>query len=165
MELENFKRYDFISNKIKMKLSNQLKVVDWRQLNPSLFNAIEVEKNVMFLILLLIIIVAAFNLISSMFFLVSNKKKDIGVLRVLSNGNWTSIALMGGFAEVEANDVTVLVNAAELGVKIDTTEAEAELEKAKSEVSQLEGQANSTEKVKAQENLNRARARVQASKA
>ena len=75
VELENFKRYDFISNEIKMKLTNQLKVVDWRQLNPSLFNAIEVEKNVMFLILLLIIIVAAFNLISSMFILVSNKKR------------------------------------------------------------------------------------------
>ena len=52
-------------------------------MNPSLFNAIEVEKNVMFLILLLIIVVAAFNLISSMIILVSNKRKDIGVLRVL----------------------------------------------------------------------------------
>ena len=73
---------------------------------------------------------------------------DIGVLRVLSNGNWNSIALMGGFAEVEANEVTVLVNGAELGVSIDASSAEAELEQAKSEFSQLEGQTNSTEKVK-----------------
>ena len=89
---------------------------------------------------------------------------DIGVLRVLNNGNWNSIALMGGFAEVEANEVTVLVNGAELGESIDAPAAEAELEAAKSEFIKLEGQANSTEKVKAQQNLNRARARLQATK-
>ncbi len=87
---------------------------------------------------------------------------DIGVLRVLINGNWDSIALMGGFAEVENDDVTVLVNGAELGSKIDSLAAEAELEKAKSEFTQLEGQPSSTEKIKAQQNLNKARARVQA---
>ena len=89
---------------------------------------------------------------------------DIGVLRVLNNGSWDSIALMGGFAEVEANEVTVLVNSAELGTKIDPTTAEADLEKAKNEFNQLEAQNNSTEKVKAQQNLNRARARLQATK-
>ncbi len=89
---------------------------------------------------------------------------DIGVLRVLSNGNWNSIALMGGFAEVEANEVTVLVNGAELGESIDATSAEAQLEEAKNEFNQLEGKTNSTEKVKAQQNLNKARARLQAAK-
>ena len=89
---------------------------------------------------------------------------DIGVLRVLNNGTWDSIALMGGFAEVESNEVTVLVNSAELGAKINPTAAEAELEKAKNELIQVENQANSTEKVKAKQNLNRARARVQATK-
>jgi len=89
---------------------------------------------------------------------------DIGVLRVLIDGNWKSIALMGGFAEVEANEVTVLVNGAELGNKIDASIAEAELEKAKTEFVQIQDQVNSTEKVKAQQNLNRARARLQATK-
>ena len=89
----------------------------------------------------------------------------IGVLKLrTTNGNWNSIALMGGFAEVEANEVTVLVNGAELGSNIDATSAEAELETAKNQFNQLEGQVNSTEKVKAQQNLNRARARVQATK-
>ena len=88
---------------------------------------------------------------------------DIGVLRVLNNGTWDSIALMGGFAEVEADDVTVLVNGAELGSKIDTSSAETELEKAKSEMNKFEDQANSTEKIKAQQNLSKARARLQAS--
>ena len=89
---------------------------------------------------------------------------DIGVLRVLKNGNWDSIALMGGFAEVESDEVTILVNGAEMGTNIDSTEAEAELEKAKSQLTQFEGQKNSTEKVKAQENFNKARAWFQATK-
>ena len=89
---------------------------------------------------------------------------DTGVLRVLNNGQWDSIALMGGFAEVESNEVTVLVNGAELGSSIDSGSAEAEFEDAKSKFSQFEGLDNSPEKVKAQELLNRARARFQATK-
>ena len=89
---------------------------------------------------------------------------DIGVLRVLVNGNWNSIALMGGFAEVESNDVTVLVNSAELGEKIDSSSAEAELEVAKTKLNQLDSEKNSAEKLKIQEQVNKARARVQASK-
>ena len=88
---------------------------------------------------------------------------DIGVLRVLHQGNWASIALMGGFAEVESNEVTVLVNGAELGTSIDPGTAENELEKAKNNFNQLEEKPNSPEKVKAKESLNRARARFQAS--
>ncbi|MFL0777735.1 MAG: ATP synthase F1 subunit epsilon [Prochlorococcus sp.] len=88
---------------------------------------------------------------------------DVGVLRVFNNGAWNSIALMGGFAEVEADDVTVLVNGAELGESIDSAAAEADLEKAKAEVSQMEGQETSPEKLLAKQKLNRARARVQAS--
>jgi len=87
-----------------------------------------------------------------------------GVLRVLNNGQWASIALMGGFAEVESNEVTVLVNSAELGKDINSNSAESELEKAKTEFNQLEGKPTSPEKVKAQENLDRARARYQATK-
>ena len=89
---------------------------------------------------------------------------ETGVLRVLQNGKWASIALMGGFAEVESNEVTVLVNGAELGSNIDSTSAEAELEDAKNKFVQLEGTSNSTEKVKAKESLDRARARFQATK-
>ena len=87
---------------------------------------------------------------------------DVGVLRVRAQGGWSSIALMGGFAEVEADDVTVLVNSAELGSSIDGTAAESELQAARSAVSKLEGQPSSPEKVKAQQSLNRARARSQA---
>jgi len=89
---------------------------------------------------------------------------DFGVLRVLKNGNWDSIALTGGFAEVESNEVTVLVNKAEMGKNIDSAVAEAELEKAKNQLSQAENQKTKTEKIKAQETLNKATAWFQASK-
>ena len=89
---------------------------------------------------------------------------DFGVLRVLKNGNWDSIALTGGFAEVESNEVTVLVNKAELGKNIDSVQAEAELEQAKSKLSLAEGLTSSPEKIKAQETLNKAKAWFQASK-
>ena len=89
---------------------------------------------------------------------------DFGVLRVLKNGNWDSIALTGGFAEVESNEVTVLVNKAEMGKNIDSSKAEAELEQAKNQLSQNKDQGNSSEKIKAQETLNKAKAWFQASK-
>jgi len=89
---------------------------------------------------------------------------DFGVLRVLKNGNWDSIALTGGFAEVESNEVTVLVNKAEMGKNIDPIKAEAELEKAKNKLSQAQDKKTSPEKIKAQEILNQAKAWFQASK-
>ena len=89
---------------------------------------------------------------------------DFGVLRVFKDGNWNSIALTGGFAEVEANEVTVLVNKAEMGKNIDSAQAEAELEKAKNLLNQAQVKKASTEKIKAQEALNKAKAWFQASK-
>ena len=89
---------------------------------------------------------------------------DFGVLRVLKNGNWDSIALTGGFAEVESNEVTVLVNKAEMGKNIDSAKAEAELEQAKNQLNQTKDQETSPEKIKAQETLNKAKAWFQASK-
>ena len=89
---------------------------------------------------------------------------DFGVLRVLKNGNWNSIALTGGFAEVESNEVTVLVNKAEMGKDIDSAKAESELEQAKTQLSQTQAKETSTEKIKAQEALNKAKAWFNASK-
>jgi F-type H+-transporting ATPase subunit epsilon len=89
---------------------------------------------------------------------------DSGVLRVREGNAWQSIALMGGFAEVEANEVTVLVNAAELGSSIDTAAAERDFEAAQQVALALEGQPPSPEKLKAQQKLGRSRARLQASR-
>jgi len=90
---------------------------------------------------------------------------DVGVMRLRAGKDWTSIALMGGFAEVEANEVTVLVNGAELGSRIDASKAEQELEMAEQKAADFEGQPASTEKVKALQNLARSRARLQATRA
>ncbi len=84
---------------ISTLLPDYFSIVDWRRLNPTLFNAIAVERNVMFIILLLIIVVAAFNLISSLIMLVNNKRKDIGILRTLgvSKTQLLKIFILNGF--------------------------------------------------------------------
>ncbi|MGE5476938.1 MAG: lipoprotein-releasing ABC transporter permease subunit [Bacteroidales bacterium] len=60
-----------------------VRIYDWQQANASFFNAIQVERNVMFLILTLIILVAAFNIISSLIMLVKDKGRDIAILRTM----------------------------------------------------------------------------------
>ncbi len=66
-----------------IELGNKGRVYDWQRTNSSFFNAIQVERNVMFLILTLIIVVAAFNIISSLIMLVKDKGRDIAILRTM----------------------------------------------------------------------------------
>ena len=68
---------------IAAALGGHVRIVDWQQANSSLFNAVEIERNVMFLILTLIIVVAAFNIISSMIMMVKDKGRDIAILRTM----------------------------------------------------------------------------------
>ncbi len=63
------------------EIFNQDYVYSWSDLNSSLFSALKVERNVMFIILSLIIIVAAFNIISGLTILVKNKTRDIAILK------------------------------------------------------------------------------------
>ena len=77
-----------IQKKIVQKLFLNDLVFTWADMNKSLFSALTVERNVMFIILSLIIIVAAFNIISGLTILVKNKTKDIAILKsigVLNN--------------------------------------------------------------------------------
>jgi len=60
-----------------------LRLIDWQQSNSSFFTALQVERNVMFLILTLIILVAAFNIISSLIMLVKDKGRNIAILRTM----------------------------------------------------------------------------------
>ncbi len=62
-------------------------VYTWSDMNKSLFEALKVERNVMFIILSLIIIVAAFNIISGLTILVKNKTRDIGILKSIGVSN------------------------------------------------------------------------------
>ncbi|HSE78966.1 MAG TPA: lipoprotein-releasing ABC transporter permease subunit [Alphaproteobacteria bacterium] len=68
---------------ISRALGASVRLFDWQQANSSFFNAIQVERNVMFLILTLIILVAAFNIISSLIMLVKDKARDIAILRTM----------------------------------------------------------------------------------
>lgn len=79
-------------------MGDEAQIHDWRYTNQAFFNAIEVERNVMFLILTLIIIVAAFNMISGLIMLVQDKTKDIAVLRTMgmSKGAIQRVFLMSG---------------------------------------------------------------------
>lgn len=59
------------------------RVSDWQQINRHFFQALQIERNVMFLILTLIILVAAFNIVSSMIMLVNDKAKAIAIMRTM----------------------------------------------------------------------------------
>ena len=74
-------------------------VYTWADLNKSLFSALKVERNVMFIILSLIIIVAAFNIISGLTILVKNKTKEIAILKSIGvlNKSITKIFFLVGF--------------------------------------------------------------------
>jgi len=78
-----FKNPQDINNHKKelLKMHQNDIIYTWADLNKSLFSALKVERNVMFIILSLIIIVAAFNIISGLTILVKNKTKDIGILK------------------------------------------------------------------------------------
>ena len=71
---------------------------------------------------------------------------------------------MGGFAEIESDEVIVLVNSAEIGSEINREHAEDALKKAKSAVSKFSDNAKSPEKIKALNEISKAEARIQASK-
>ena len=64
-------------------------VYTWSDLNKSLFSALKIERNMMFIILSLIIIVAAFNIISGLTILVKNKTRDIGILKSIGVQNYS----------------------------------------------------------------------------
>ncbi|MBR6664037.1 MAG: FtsX-like permease family protein, partial [Alphaproteobacteria bacterium] len=65
---------------------SDMRLQDWQKSNAVFFNALQVERNVMFLILTLIIIVASFNMISGLIMLVKDKGRDIAVLRTMGAG-------------------------------------------------------------------------------
>lgn len=83
---------------LQHRLGDAMLVQDWRDNNTSFFNALQVERNVMFLILTLIILVAAFNIISSLIMLVKDKSRDIAILRTMgaSRGQVLRIFLITG---------------------------------------------------------------------
>ncbi|MDR2781623.1 MAG: lipoprotein-releasing ABC transporter permease subunit [Holosporaceae bacterium] len=87
-----------IKQKIAEQFSDSYRITDWQSNNSSFMKAVEIERNVMFLILTLITLVASFNIISCMIMLVKDKEKDIAILRTigLTRAAITRIFFMAG---------------------------------------------------------------------
>jgi F-type H+-transporting ATPase subunit epsilon len=85
---------------------------------------------------------------------------DIGVMRFRQEKAWSAIALMGGFAEVEDNEITILVNAAEEGSAIDAEAARNELAEAEESLKNIK-EDDKQGKIQADQAMRRARARLQ----
>jgi len=83
-------------------------VVDWRQMNSALFQALEIERVAMFVVLSLIVLVAVFNILSSLIMLVRAKTRDIAILRTMGSSR-------GGMMKVF---VTVGVTIGSLGIAL-----------------------------------------------
>jgi len=86
VDLEVFLKDPFLAEKYKKDIENinqNIFVSTWSDTNKSFFNALKVERNVMFTILTLIIIVAAFNIISGLTILIKNKTKEIAIIKTL----------------------------------------------------------------------------------
>jgi len=91
---------DELRPKIEEAAGRQIFLTDWRQRNQTFFSALQVERNVMFMILTLIVLVAALNIISGLIMLVKDKASDIAILRTMgaTSGAIMRIFFMTGAA-------------------------------------------------------------------
>ncbi|OCW17371.1 multidrug ABC transporter substrate-binding protein [Brucella melitensis] len=98
--VDNPDKVDAMRAPVEEAAARQLSLVDWRQRNQTFFSALEVERNVMFMILTLIVLVAALNIISGLIMLVKDKGHDIAILRTMgaTRGAVMRIFLMTGAA-------------------------------------------------------------------
>jgi lipoprotein-releasing system permease protein len=80
---DNPDRVDSFRKLISDAAARPIYMLDWRQRNATFFNALQVERNVMFLILTLIVLVAALNIVSGLIMLVKDKGSDIAILRTM----------------------------------------------------------------------------------
>ncbi len=96
--VEQPKRVEKVREDLAKAIGDGRYTVDWKQRNSSFFNALMVERNVMFVILTLIILVAAFNIISSMIMLINDKRASIAIMRTMgaTQGTITRIFFMSG---------------------------------------------------------------------
>ncbi|HEV7323630.1 MAG TPA: lipoprotein-releasing ABC transporter permease subunit [Bosea sp. (in: a-proteobacteria)] len=89
-----------VRDRIEQDAPRPLVLSDWRQRNRTFFNALEVERNVMFIILTLIVLVATLNIVSGLIMLVKDKTEDIAIMRTMgaSRGTVMRVFLITGAA-------------------------------------------------------------------
>ncbi|MER8729496.1 lipoprotein-releasing ABC transporter permease subunit [Mesorhizobium sp. M1227] len=97
---DNPDNIDALKPKVEEAAQRPITLVDWRERNKTFFDALQVERNVMFMILTLIVLVAALNIISGLIMLVKDKGHDIAILRTMgaTRGAILRIFLMTGAA-------------------------------------------------------------------
>jgi len=83
LKLEDLFRSREVTRDLMTRLRGDLYVSDWTRSHANFFRAVQIEKNVMFIILLLIVAVAAFNIVSTLVMAVTDKRADIAILRTL----------------------------------------------------------------------------------
>src|SRR5690606_11904587 len=81
--VDNPDQIDALRGPVEVAAQRQIFISDWRQRNQTFFSALQVERNVMFMILTLIVLVAALNIISGLIMLVKDKGRDIAILRTM----------------------------------------------------------------------------------
>lgn len=98
--VENPDRTQAVRDAIEADAPRPLVLSDWRQRNRTFFNALEVERNVMFIILTLIVLVAALNIVSGLIMLVKDKTADIAIIRTIgaTRGTVMRVFLITGAA-------------------------------------------------------------------
>lgn len=98
--VDNPDRTQQVRDAIEADAPRPLVLSDWRQRNRTFFNALEVERNVMFIILTLIVLVAALNIVSGLIMLVKDKTADIAIMRTMgaSRGTVMRVFLITGAA-------------------------------------------------------------------
>ena len=126
MKIDNIYKAPAMSDQLAEKLGEEYQIGNWTREFGAFFQAVKLEKTMMFLILLLIIAVAAFNLVSSLFMVVTDKQSEIAILRTIgatpSTILWvfivqgmmvgfvgTLLGLLGGL--LLASNATTIVNA------------------------------------------------------
>ncbi|HRP78997.1 MAG TPA: lipoprotein-releasing ABC transporter permease subunit [Aquamicrobium sp.] len=98
--VDNPDAVDSLRAPVEAAAERQVYLTDWRQSNKTFFSALQVERNVMFMILTLIVLVAALNIISGLIMLVKDKGRDIAILRTMgaTSGAVMRIFMMTGAA-------------------------------------------------------------------
>ena len=98
--VDNPDAIDALRPQVETAAQRQVYLTDWRQRNQTFFSALQVERNVMFMILTLIVLVAALNIISGLIMLVKDKGRDIAILRTMgaTSGSVMRIFMMTGAA-------------------------------------------------------------------
>ena len=85
---KDYKKINFLKSELEKIFTDEY-IYTWADLNKSLFSALKVERNVMFIIMSLIIVVAAFNIISGLTIFVKNKTREIAILKSIGVSSYT----------------------------------------------------------------------------